>query len=78
MDGWITVGIGLDSKELEKDLKTEKKRLNDFQKENERLNKQKIKAEVDLKPYEDAKWTRKSSYIRKAKHSIRKSKSTIF
>ena len=33
MDGWITIGTGLDTKDLERDLQNAKKDLERFQKE---------------------------------------------
>ena len=52
MDGWITIGTKLDSKQLERDLINEKKRLERFEKEAEKLATAKTKAEADLKPYQ--------------------------
>jgi len=51
MDGWVTIGAKLDSKQLERDLKSEKLKLEKFEKEAEKLAKQKIKieAEIELK-----------------------------
>jgi len=50
-DGWITVGTGLDSTQLEKDLKAEYKRLEKAEKDFEKLTSQKMKieAEIELK-----------------------------
>jgi phage-related protein len=55
MDGWITIGTKLDSKQLEKDLNTAKRELQKYEKEAERLTEKKAKAEVDLSPYEEQK-----------------------
>ena len=55
MDGWVVIGSKLDTKELEKDLKSAEKRLRDYEKEAEQLTKSKAKAEIDLRGYEDAK-----------------------
>lgn len=54
-DGWVTVATALDTKQLEKDLKDAERRLKQFEKEGERLAKAKVKAEVDLQPYEEQK-----------------------
>lgn len=43
MDGWITIGTKLDSKQLDNDLKAEETRLKKYGKENEMLIKAKIK-----------------------------------
>lgn len=55
MDGWVVIGSKLDTKELEKDLKSSEKRLRDYEKEAEQLTKSKAKAEIDLRGYEEAK-----------------------
>lgn len=55
MDGWITIGTKLDTKQLESDLKKEESRLKQYQKEAEKLTTQKTKIEVDLQEYEKAK-----------------------
>ena len=55
MDGWVVIGSKLDTKELEKDLKSAEKRLRDYEKEAEQLTKSKAKAEIDLRGYEEAK-----------------------
>lgn len=51
MDGWITIGTELDTKELEKDLKEVETRLKDFEKKEKELTKvkAKIEAEVEIK-----------------------------
>ena len=55
MDGWVVVGTKLDSKQLEKDLKGAERRLQQYEKEAEKLTKAKAKAEIDLAPYEEQK-----------------------
>lgn len=55
MDGWVIVGTKLDSKQLEKDLKNAERRLQQYEKEAEKLTKAKAKAEIDLQPYEEQK-----------------------
>lgn len=55
MDGWVIVGTKLDSKQLEKDLKNAEKRLQQYEREAEKLTKQKVKVEIDLEPYEEQK-----------------------
>lgn len=51
MDGWVTIGTKLDSKQLEKDLKDAEKRLQQYEREAERLTKQKAKTELNLEDY---------------------------
>ena len=51
MDGWVTIGTKLDSKQLEKDIIKETRRLEKFEKDNEKLLEQKKKAELDLTDY---------------------------
>ena len=51
MDGWVTIGTKIDSKQLEKDLKDAERRLQQFEKEAERLTKQEAKAKIDLEDY---------------------------
>lgn len=51
MDGWVIVGTKLDSKQLEKDLQREKRTLERYEKESEKLLTMKTKAEKDLEPY---------------------------
>lgn len=55
MDGWVIVGTKLDSKQLENDLKNAERRLQQYEKEAEKLTKIKAKAEIDLQPYEEQK-----------------------
>ena len=55
MHGWVKIGTKLETKQLEKDLKNAEKNLKNYEKEAEKLNGQKEKAELDLKPYEDQK-----------------------
>ena len=55
MDGWVTIGTKLDSRQLEKDLRNSEKRLQQYEKEAEKLTKAKTKAEIDLQPYEEQK-----------------------
>lgn len=55
MDGWVTIGTELDTKQLEKDIKVAENQLKQFEKEGERLSKQKTKAEIDLQEYEQAR-----------------------
>ena len=51
MDGWVTIGTRLDSKQLEKDIKTAEGELKRYEKEGEQLAKQKAKVELDLEDY---------------------------
>lgn len=55
MDGWITIGTKLDSKELEKSLKNEENKLKRFEKEAEKLLNKKVKIEMDLQQIEASK-----------------------
>ena len=55
MDGWVVVGTKLDSKQLEKDIKSAERRLQQYEKEAEKLTKAKAKAEIDLSSYEEQK-----------------------
>lgn len=55
MDGYVTIGTKLDTKELEKDLKNAENTLKQYQKEEEKLTTKKIKIEVDLEDYEKEK-----------------------
>lgn len=48
MNGWITIGTKIDTKGLERDLKESEKKLRQYEREAEKLTKQKIKAEADL------------------------------
>lgn len=54
-DGWVTVGTKLDTKQLEKDLKSAERKLTQYEKEAEKLTETKSKAEFDLKAYEEQK-----------------------
>lgn len=54
-DGWVTVGTKLDTKQLEKDLKSSERKLQQYEKEAEQLTKTKAKAEVDLQSYYEEK-----------------------
>ena len=54
-DGWVLVGTQLDSKQLEKDLKSAERRLQQYEREAEKLTKSKAKAEIDLGSYEEQK-----------------------
>lgn len=55
MNGWITIGTKLDTKELEAKLKQAEKQLKDFDKEAKDLEKQKLQAEYDIAEAEMAK-----------------------
>ena len=55
MDGWVTIGTRLDSKQLDKDLKNEERRLREYEKEAEKLTTKKAKIEVEVEKYEEAK-----------------------
>ena len=55
MDGWVTIGTKLDSKQLDKDLKEAERELNRFEKESEKLTTAKAKVEIDLQDYEKQK-----------------------
>ena len=48
MDGWVTIGTKLDSKQLEKDLKNEYKKLEQFEKDAEKLTTRKVKIEAEI------------------------------
>lgn len=50
-DGWIIVGTKLDTKQLEKDLKEETRRLEQYEKEAEKLTTAKAKTDEDLSSY---------------------------
>ena len=54
-DGWITIGTKLDTKELEKELKSAKRKLEQYENDSKRLLEQKQKVKIDLKEYEKAK-----------------------
>lgn len=53
MDGDVIIGIQLDTKQLEADLKNAKKELSQFQKEEEKLLREKGEVELDLSEYEE-------------------------
>lgn len=55
MDGWVIIGTELDTKQLEQDLKNAKRELSSFQKEEEKLLKEKGKIELNLSGYEEEK-----------------------
>lgn len=55
MNGWVTIGTKLDTKQLEKDIKTAESQLKQYEREGEKLSTQKAKLEVDLQEYEKAK-----------------------
>ena len=55
MDGYVVIGTELDTKQLEQDLKNAKKELSQFQKEEERLLKEKGKVELQLSAYDEEK-----------------------
>ena len=55
MDGWVTIGTKLDTKQLERDLNNAQKKLAQYEKEAEKLTEAKGKAELDLQDYEQAK-----------------------
>lgn len=55
MDGYVIIGTELDTKQLEQDLKNAKKELTQFQKEEERLLKEKGKVELQLSAYDEEK-----------------------
>lgn len=50
-DGWITIGTTLDTKQLDRDLKVEQRKLEQAEKEFERLTQKKAKINLDLKDY---------------------------
>lgn len=51
MDGWVTVGTKLDTKQLERDIKKSEKELENYKKNSEKLTdtKAKIEADVEIK-----------------------------
>lgn len=55
MDGEVVIGVGLDVKELERGLKVAEKKLNELDKERDKLNQQKAKVDIDLQAYENEK-----------------------
>jgi phage-related protein len=48
MNGWITIGSKLDTKQLEKDIKNAEKEIDRYEKEAEKLTNQKMKLQVDV------------------------------
>lgn len=79
MDGWVIIGTKMDTKQLEKDLKSAEKRLSDYEKEAEKLATAKSKAEVDLQPYEEQRRKLKeiqSEYVRLQQESDKVDTST--
>ncbi len=55
MDGWVKIGTALDTKQLEKDIKSAESKLKQFQREEEKLSTQKAKIDIDLASYEEQK-----------------------
>ena len=55
MDGYVVIGTELDTKQLEQDLKNAKKELAQFQREEERLLKEKGKVQLQLSAYDEEK-----------------------
>ena len=55
MDGWVTIGTKLDTKDFESELKKTERNLEKFQREEEKLNERQLKINVDLKAYEEEK-----------------------
>lgn len=55
MNGWVTIGTKLDTKQLEKDIKTAEGQLKQYERESEKLATQKAKLELNLQDYEKAK-----------------------
>lgn len=55
MDGYVVIGTELDTKQLEQDLKNAKKDLTQFQREEERLLKEKGKVQLQLSAYDEEK-----------------------
>ncbi len=54
-DGWITIGTKLDSNSLDKDLRDSERKLKQYEREAEKLTKQKAKIDIDLSSYEAEK-----------------------
>ena len=54
MDGWVTIGFKGDTRQLEKDIKTEERKLKQFEREAKKLTEQKAKIEVDISNFEGA------------------------
>lgn len=55
MDGWITIGTRLDTKDLEKELKSAQRQLSQFEREEEKLLAKKAKIEIELEGLEQGK-----------------------
>ena len=55
MDGYVIIGTELDTKQLEEDLRNAKNELTKFQKEEEKLLKEKGKIELQLSAYDEEK-----------------------
>ena len=55
MDGWVVIGTKLDTKQLEKDLKSSERQLRKYENEAEKLTDKKAKLEIDLQGYYEAK-----------------------
>ena len=53
MDGWIVVRTKLDSKQLDIDLKNAEKKLQQYEREAEKLTKLQVNAKIELQPYEE-------------------------
>ena len=49
MDGWVTIGTRLDSKQLQKDLRSAESELKQYEREAERLTKQKARVIIKKK-----------------------------
>lgn len=55
MDGWVTIGTKLDTKQLEKDIKDAERMLRQHEKEAEKLTEQKEKVDLKLNEYQKRK-----------------------
>lgn len=55
MDGWITIGTKLDTKDLEKELRNASRELKKFEQEEEKLLAKKAKLEIQLEGLEEGK-----------------------
>ena len=55
MDGWVTIGTRLDSKQLQKDLRSAESELKQYEREAERLTKQKARLEIKMEGYNEEK-----------------------
>lgn len=62
VDGWVSIGTGLDTKELEKGIKSAENQLKKYEREAEKLTQQKAKINVDLSAYEKEKQKIEESY----------------